>query len=113
MTAVGSELSIAINGNDTSQISAGWPPELYWNGGWTLVLLGAFLIGALFAILSLYAMAVLHNNSVHLLLAVLMGLRMGTRMDGFVVPDVFGVLPIIIVTHLGLTFVNRLTFKRR
>lgn len=113
ITAVGSELSIAINGNDTSQISAGWPPELYWNGGWTLVLLGAILIGTLFAILSLYAMAVLGNNSVHLLLAVLMGLRMGTRMDGFVVPDVFGVLPIIIVTHVGLTFINRLTFKRR
>lgn len=113
ITGVGSELSIAINGNDTSQISAGWPPELYWDGGWTFVFLGALLMGTIFAVLSLYAMTVLHYNSVHLLLAVLMGLRMGTRMDGFVVPDVLGVLPIIIVMHLGLTFINRLTFKRR
>ncbi|WP_157082741.1 hypothetical protein [Sphingomonas asaccharolytica] len=113
ITAVGTELSIAINGNETSQIAAGWPPELYWNGGWALVILGAVLIGALFAALSLYTMAVLRHNSVHLLLAVLMGLRMGTRMDGFVVPDVFGALPILIVAHLGLTFFNRLTFKRR
>lgn len=113
ISTVGQEFTVAVNGNDASSTSPGIPPELYWNGGWPGVIFGALYVGALCTILSLYALTVMRAEAYHLLFVVLLGIRLGMRIDGAMVQDFIGPIEVIFAAHIALTFLNRLVMRRR
>lgn len=106
------DFNASINNNDASASSPGLAPELYWNGGWIAVVIGATFVGFLLAIISGYSTAVLNNDAFHLLFVVLLGIRMGIRMDGFLVPDILGPAAVMVIGHVILTVLNNLSLKK-
>jgi len=113
ISAAGQEFTVAVNGNDASLTSPGIPPELYWDAGWLGVILGSLYVAILCTVLSLYTLTVMRAEAYHLLFVVLLGLRIGTRIDGFMVQDFIGPIVVVFAAHIALTFLNRLVMRRR
>ena len=113
ITDVGRDFNVAVTGNPNSQSSPGVPSEAYWNFGWFGVFVVSVYVGVLLTALSMYARAVVVAEAWYLIPILLISLRMGIRMDGFFVADFVGPLPIIIVAHIALTFLNNLTLKKK
>lgn len=107
------QLSYQLTGNWNNSIAPGIPPEAYWNGGWLGVVLIASLVGVVIAFWSLYNLSVQLNAAWHLFPVVLLGVRMGSRFDGFFVSDVLGPLAFGLVGHFILSIGNAAIAPRR
>lgn len=107
ITDVGRDFNVAVNGNDTSQSTPGMPAEGYWDFGWPGVVGFALFAGIVFTLWSLYSVQVMLAGAWHLLVVVLLGLRVGLRVDGLVVSDIVGPIGIAVLMHMGLTLLNR------
>ena len=106
-------LNFEATGNDQSSVTSGLAPEGYWNGGWIGVVLAGLLASMIFWAWSLYALRVQEVGAWHLFPVILVGVRAGTRFDGWFVVDVLGPLLIAVVGHFILTFANRLIRRAR
>lgn len=107
------QLSYTLTGNWNNSIAPGLAPEAYWNGGWLGVVLVAALMGVVFAYWSLYNLSVQLTGAWHLFPVVLLGVRMGSRFDGFFVSDVIGPLAFALVGHFILSIGNAAIAQRR
>jgi hypothetical protein len=106
-------LNYEVTGNDQSSVTSGLAPEGYWNGGWIGVVLAGLLASIIFWPWSLYALRVQEVGAWHLFPVILVGIRAGTRFDGWFVVDVLGPLLFAVVGHFILTFANRLISRAR
>ncbi len=90
ITQIASDYNNAITGNPFSQSSPGLFADAYWNNGWTGVVIAAFLLGIFFAFLSLYSLRVLHKGQWLYFPIVLLAMKQGFRVDGYLVADMVG-----------------------
>lgn len=107
------QLSYQLTGNWNNSIAPGIAPEAYWNGGWLGVLLIGSLVGVVIAFWSIYNLSVQLNAAWHLFPIVLLGVRMGSRFDGFFVADVIGPIAFGLVGHFILSIGNAAIAQRR
>lgn len=107
------EFNVAVSGSDTSSSTPGIPSEGYWNYGWIGVIGVAIVMAAILALWSLYTILALQSGAWYLLLVILLGMRVGTRVDGMVVTDIVGPVGYAVLGHIGLTFINRLILRRK
>ncbi|MEO9130536.1 MAG: hypothetical protein ABI240_04945 [Sphingomonas sp.] len=112
ITDIGNEFNASVNGNAGSASSPGLAAELYWNGGWPMLIFGSLLVGIILSALSAYSVVVMRNEAFHLLFIVLIGLRMGVRMDGMMVPDIIGPISYVVIGHVVLNALNNLSLKK-
>jgi hypothetical protein len=106
-------LNFEVTGNDQSSVTSGLAPEGYWNGGWFGVALAALMTSIVFWLWSLYALRVQAAGAWHLFPVILVGIRAGTRFDGWFVVDILGPLLFAVVGHFLLSFANRLIHRLR
>jgi hypothetical protein len=90
ITQIASDYNNAITGNPWSQTSPGLFADAYWDGGWPGVVIATFLLGILYSLLSLYSLRVLHKGQWLYFPIVLLAMKMGFRVDGYLVPDMVG-----------------------
>lgn len=90
ITSVGTDLYLEATANVGSSISAGLFAEAYWNFGWLGLPLLMGPLGAILAVLSRYTIGVMRREAWLHLPAVLLGVLIGTRVDGWYVADVIG-----------------------
>ncbi len=113
VTRVFRDFNYALTGSDESQSGPGIPPEAYWNYGWLGVIGMAAIMGVVYALWSLYAVATLQAGAWHLLFVSLLGIRVAARIDGLIATDFIPMIPIAIVAHLGLSFANKVILGRK
>ena len=107
ITDIARDFTVMANGNYNSSTSPSMPSEGYWNFGWLGVALFSMMLSIVLTLWSVYSTIVFDRGAWHLLLAVLLGMRIGTRIDGMFVPDVVGPLSAVIAIHIGCTLANR------
>lgn len=107
ITDIGRDFTVMANGNYDSSTSPSIPSEGYWNAGWPGVALFALLLGIVMTLWSIYSTVVFDRDAWHLLLVVLLGMRVGTRIDGFFVVDIVGPLSAVLAIHVACTLANR------
>ncbi|MDB5677664.1 hypothetical protein [Sphingomonas bacterium] len=107
ITDIGRDFTVMANGNYDSSTSPSMPAEGYWNFGWLGVALFAALLSTVLTLWSIYSTIVFDRDAWHLLLVVLLGMRVGTRIDGFLVVDVVGPLSAVLAIHVACTLANR------
>lgn len=112
ITDVSREFTYAVNGNYDSSSSAGLPAEAYWNFGWPGVLVASLFVMLTLSLWSIYSYTALQRGAWHLFFVVLMGMRLGTRMDGSLVADIIGPIGIGLISHIILEFLNRFLPER-
>ncbi len=105
---VGREFNYLATGNARSQSTPGWFGEAYWNFGWIGLLLVLAPIGAALGLWSYYNYHQVRAGAWYFFPVVLYGLRVGTRVDGTGVVDVFTPVGIAIVMHAILSVVGQL-----
>jgi hypothetical protein len=108
LTEKARDFNLAVSGSDSSQATPGMPSEGYWNFGWLGVIVTAAAAAAIFALWSYYTVLALQSGAWHLLLVILLGMRVGTRIDGMFVTDIVGPVGYAVLGHIALTFLNRL-----
>ena len=112
ITDISREFTYAVNGNYDSSTNPGLPSEAYYNFGWTGVLLVALLTGLIIGFWSIYSYTALQRDAWHLFFVVLLGLKLGSRMDGALVSDIIGAASIGLLAHITLEFLNRFLPQR-
>jgi hypothetical protein len=103
VTQFGQDFVTMATGQRTgSSASPGLFAEAYWNFGWMGVLYLIAPLGIIYTFLSRFSLRVLRLEDWIFLPVVLMGLRMGSRVDGNYVGDVPGALVITICLYWTL-----------
>lgn len=90
ITAVGSDLYLAATGLEGSSISPGLFAEAYWNFGWVGLPLLMVPLGMILAIFSHYSHRIMTRERLLHFPAVLLGVIIGYRVDGWYVADIVG-----------------------
>jgi hypothetical protein len=101
LTESGRALYTLATGNEGTSISAGLFAEAYANLGWWGVPLLMFPLGIILTVLSRMAITVMGRGQYLYLPVVLIGVHVGTRVDGHFVTDVIGA-PFTIVVMYGI-----------
>jgi hypothetical protein len=113
ITDVAVQFSVEATGNDRTAATPTIPAEAYWTLGWGGVVLIAFLTGIVATLWSLYSLQVIAGEAWYLFSVVLIGMRVGTRLDGYFVVDIVGPVGMAVIAHIFLTFLNRLVLPAR
>lgn len=82
--------------------------EAYWNFGWVGVVFMSVPLGIILAIFSKFSLRVVRESDWFLMPVVLLGILLGTRIDGYFVPDILGKAWIALVLGLILRGSRRL-----
>ena len=106
MTAIGAEFNLIAKGSDTSASSPTIPGEAYWNFGWFGLVTIMMPMGVLLAVLSRYALEVFSSGRWILFPVLALGMGIGHRVDGHIVPDLIGMPVIMIGAHALLSLLN-------
>lgn len=112
LTVSAMELNERITGLSGSSVATGFPSEAYWNGGWWGVAIIALVVGTICWFWSVYCIQVQLQGCWHLFVIVLLGVRVGTRLDGFLVPDMLGPVMFAVFGHFMAGMLNRMLIKR-
>lgn len=107
LTDIARDLNVAITGNPNSAVAPGFAAEGYWDGGWLGVALMALASGLICYLWSLYSLEVQRVGGWHLFVIVLLGIRVGSRFDGFFVTDLIGPTVYAMVGHIAIMLLNR------
>jgi len=103
ITAIGKELYLAASSDEGSSISPGLFAESYWNFGWAGIPLLMPVYGLFLVLLSRSALRAMKVENWLYLPAVLLGIQIGARVDGWYVSDVIGAggtaLVLILAVH--------------
>lgn len=87
ITNVARDFSEILVGRRTTSTAIGLLGEAYWNGGWFMVSAIALGIGALLAFLTQISIHIVRSSRWIYLPCVFLGIVMGIRIDGWLVPD--------------------------
>lgn len=87
ITNVARDFSEILVGKRTTSTAIGLLGEAYWNGGWFMVAAVALGIGALLAFLTQISIHIVRSSRWVYLPCVFLGIVMGIRIDGWLVPD--------------------------
>jgi len=112
ITDVSRDFTFLANGNWNSSSSPGIPAEAYWTAGWIGVGIFSLLFSLVMTGWSIYSLFALQRQAWHLFFVVLLGMRVGTRLDGMLVADIIGPVGIAIVAHVILQLMNRFLPRR-
>lgn len=112
ITEMARRLSYEATGNWNNSVAPGLAPEAYWNGGYVGVIFMGALTGLIVSLWSIYNLATQVAGAWHLFPVVLLGVRMGSRFDGFFVPDVMGPIAFALMGHFLLSFLNAAIARR-
>ncbi len=107
VTDIGVQFNFAATGGATSASSPGLFAEAYWNFGWPGVVLLMIPLGIILAVLSRYALNIVHRELWLYFPAILLAMRIGFRTDGYFVADVVGGTVILVSLHLVLSLLDR------
>jgi hypothetical protein len=112
ITQIGVDFNVLATGNPRSSSAPGIFADAYWGYGWLGVIILMSGAGLLLGALSRYAQSVqLQQRWIHFPL-VLYAMRIGTRVDGFVVVDLVGPM-VIFLGMLPILFVFEKLFDVR
>lgn len=108
ITAAGTDLYLAASSMEGSSISPGIFAETYWNMGWWGLPMVMGVLGVMFSVFSHYSLRTMAAENWLHLPVVLLGVQIGTRVDGWLVSDFVGgtstalaiVIPIKLYEHL-------------
>jgi hypothetical protein len=99
MTIVGKEFNYIADGNDESSSSPGWFAEAYWDLGWVGLPLLMIPLGFILQIWSAFSLEILQRGAWIYFPFCLLGMKMGTSVDGFIVPDVMGTTVLAVIAY--------------
>jgi hypothetical protein len=108
ITQIGVDFNSAATGNDQSASSPGLFAEAYWNFGWLGVGILMIPLGAILSAMSAFALRVLRDESWLFFPIVLLGMKMGLRVDGYFVADIAGAGVIALAVYAVLALLIRL-----
>lgn len=112
ITSVGQEVTLLMQGFNTSGTGMGVFAEAYWNGGWPYVVIVSLGLGILLGLLSRAALRVMACGNVFLLPCVIWGIFMGMRIDGMLVGDYIGQAVIYLAYYVFLGFIKEIVVSR-
>jgi hypothetical protein len=107
VSIIGAELYTAVTGQSETYISPGLFAEAYWDLGWLGVPLMMFPYGILLGVLSRLSLAAIERDQWIFLPAVLAGLTVGFRVDGWYVMDVLGGGSTVLLLYAALSGLDR------
>ena len=107
ISGAGQDFTQLTLGHRNSSTGLGIFGEAYWNGGWLLVVILSASVGLLFAFFSRLALVLLPHMGWVFLPCAFLGLRMGFRIDGWIVGEYLGGF----VLYLACLLVVNLLFK--
>ena len=102
MTIIGREFNYLATGNDRSASSPGWMAEMYWDYGWFGLPLIAIPLGIILQIWSTFSLSVVRMGRWIYFPFCLLGMKTGTTVDGFIVPDVMGPAVLAVAAFFAL-----------
>ncbi|TNE48733.1 MAG: hypothetical protein EP343_15085 [Deltaproteobacteria bacterium] len=100
ITDVGADFTEELFGYRTSSTGLGTFGESYWNGGFGMLILVCFYIGLLYSLIAHFSMRFVLRKQWIFLPLVMMSIRMGVDIDGWVVPVFFGGVAIYIAYYV-------------
>ena len=104
---IGREFNALATQNDNSFSAPGIFAEAYWCYGWGGVVLLMSAIGLLFSGLSRFAVNAIQERRWLQFPTVMLGMRMGFRVDGFIVVDIIGATGMLAVGYIVISIVER------
>lgn len=113
ITEISRQLSYEATGNWNNSVAPGLAPEAYWNDGWFGIVYMGAIVGIIVSLWSIYSLAAQIAGAWYLFPVVLLGVRMGSRFDGFFVSDVLGPIAFGVAGHFVLSFANAAIARRR
>lgn len=100
ITDVGADFTEELFGYRTSSTGLGTFGESYWNGGFGMLVLVCFYIGLLYSLIAHFSMRFVLRKQWIFLPLVMMSIRMGIDIDGWIVPVFFGGVAIYIAYYV-------------
>lgn len=94
------ELALGYRGFNTS---IGIFGEAYWNGGWWMVGAVCVYVGFLFSVLTRVSLLRMRRREIIFLPCILLGMQMGFRVDGWIVPDYIGA-PVLYAAYFAIIY---------
>lgn len=107
ITSVGKELYTRATQYDGSSISPGLFSEAYWNFGWLGLPILMIPLGVILSLFSRYSIGVMRREAWLHLPAVLLGVSVGVRVDGWYVADIIGASATALVYATLFFFIER------
>ncbi|MCF6445725.1 hypothetical protein [Nereida sp. MMG025] len=87
--------------------------DLYWQFGWTGVLVGSFLVGWLFSLLSILCFRIVRNRDLAMLPVLAIIVEMSANsLSKFVINGIISPLPLIVAYFLLFTFISKMSLRR-
>ena len=105
MTSIGREFNYIADGNDDSASSPGWFAEAYWDFGWIGLPILMLPLGVILEVWSALSLAILREGHWVYFPFCLLGMKIGTSVDGFIVPDVMGTACLALVAYAAMRMV--------
>ena len=107
ITQVGLDFTV-LAGTPENFTAPGIFADAYWNFGWAGVVGIMAAIGVLFGILSRYALSVMATGAWVQFPIVMLAMKTGMRVDGFIISDILGASVILFFLYLGVKAGERL-----
>jgi hypothetical protein len=106
LTDIGVAFNYLALGSTTSSSAPGLFADAYWSMGWLGIPVLMLPMGVILALLSRYSLWVIGNGKWLYFPLVLLAMRIGLRVDGFLVVDLFGPVVILLAMHFGIAVVD-------
>ena len=108
LSTAGNELNELIFGDSATSLGVGYFAEAYWNGGWLMLIIVCTTLGAILSVLSRFSYWVLYYQKWIFFPAVLLGIRIAFRVDGWFLIDVIGPTWMIAIAISFLWFFDKI-----
>lgn len=108
MTVIGREFNYLATGNEESASSPGCFAEAYWDYGWLGLPLLMIPLGLILQAWSLVSLWIIRGEQWLFFPFCLLGMKVGSSIDGFMVPTVFGTAVLALVAFVALRLALRL-----
>ena len=107
ITSMATKFNELLTGNPESASSPGIYGDLYWEGGWPAVIIGSFILAIMLSFVGSFSMRALETRQWHLLPIIMLGLRIGYRVDGWFAADYINIVPIMLAYYLLFSILGR------
>ena len=108
MTVIGREFNYLATGNEESASSPGCFAEAYWDYGWLGLPLLMIPLGLILQAWSLVSLWIIRGEHWLFFPFCLLGMKVGSSIDGFIVPTVFGTAVLAVIAFVALRLALRL-----
>jgi hypothetical protein len=107
VTDIGTLFNLMATGNPNSSSAPGYFADAYWALGWKGIPLTMIPLGLSFALLSRFGISVLERGRWLFFPVVLLAMKMGFRVDGYLVSDFVGSMVVLFWAYVGLLLIER------